>query len=301
MSAEPDALAVAQQLRELAADPLNRPAIVEDRGCLPGLILLLDHGNPQVVYTALQALRYLAECRSNREKMKTELGMVLSLQNVIEKVGSPGETCVLAGEVLECLKSAGGGEEDGGGGGGGSGSGEDSEGGAGASEPQYSCRKPRFFLGNANKRAKTLTLQIHGLDDTGRRSMCEEALLKVRGVISFTFQMEQRRCIIRIRSDLTAETLGAAITSTGVLTAEQVVKREDGSEMLVPCVPGECKCQTPEECVCRSHRAGMPEYLPEDESPAVETHRAISGNPFGQDSASWLNTATNFLSRSFYW
>ncbi len=54
MSAEPDALTVAQQLRELAADPLNRPAIVEDRGCLPGLILLLDHGNPPVVYTALQ-------------------------------------------------------------------------------------------------------------------------------------------------------------------------------------------------------------------------------------------------------
>lgn len=32
-----------------------------------------------------QALRYLAECRANREKMKSELGMMLSLQNVIQK------------------------------------------------------------------------------------------------------------------------------------------------------------------------------------------------------------------------
>lgn len=53
MSAEMDALTVVNQLRDLAADPLNRRAIVEDQGCLPGLILFLDHSNPQVVYSAL--------------------------------------------------------------------------------------------------------------------------------------------------------------------------------------------------------------------------------------------------------
>lgn len=53
MSAEPDALAVVNQLRDLAADPMNRRAIVQDQGCLPGLILFLDHTNPQVVYSTL--------------------------------------------------------------------------------------------------------------------------------------------------------------------------------------------------------------------------------------------------------
>ena len=38
-----------------------------------------------------------------------------------------------------------------------------------------------------------------------RRTLCEEALLKIRGVISFTFQMAVKRCIVRIRSDLKAE------------------------------------------------------------------------------------------------
>lgn len=53
MSVELDALAVVNQLRDLAADPMNRRAIVQDQGCLPGLILFLDHTNPQVVYSAL--------------------------------------------------------------------------------------------------------------------------------------------------------------------------------------------------------------------------------------------------------
>lgn len=53
MSEEPDALTVVNQLRDLAADPLNRRAIVQDQGCLPGLILFLDHPNPPVVHSAL--------------------------------------------------------------------------------------------------------------------------------------------------------------------------------------------------------------------------------------------------------
>lgn len=111
MNVELDALAVVNQLRDLAADPMNRRAIVQDQGCLPGLILFLDHTSPQVVYSALlvslhpspgvllvgdrvahhvtgcrlKAIRYLAECRVNREKLKGELGMMLSLQNVIQK------------------------------------------------------------------------------------------------------------------------------------------------------------------------------------------------------------------------
>lgn len=64
MSAELDALTVVNQLRDLAADPLNRRAIVEDQGCLPGLILFLDHPNPQVVYSALLVSNIRAHTKS---------------------------------------------------------------------------------------------------------------------------------------------------------------------------------------------------------------------------------------------
>ncbi|KAJ8267908.1 hypothetical protein COCON_G00130800 [Conger conger] len=275
MTAEPDALAVVNQLRDLAADPLNRRAIVQDQGCLPGLILFLDHPNPQVVYSALLAVRYLAECRANREKMRGELGMMLSLQNVMQKTTTPGETKLLASEVYELLQAAGSAEED------------QPEGGP-------SCRrKAQFFLGTTNKRAKTVVLHIDGLDDSTRRSLCEEALLKIRGVISFTFQMAVKRCIVRIRSDLKAEALGSAIASTKVMKAQQVVRSEGGEEVLVP-FPEDGPVEV-------EQNTDLPDYLPEEESPSQEPDKAVSRVGSAQDGVGWLNTAANFLSRSFYW
>ncbi|XP_035801259.1 armadillo repeat-containing protein 1-like isoform X2 [Amphiprion ocellaris] len=250
MSAEPDALAVVNQLRDLAADPMNRRAIVQDQGCLPGLILFLDHPNPQVVYSALLAIRYLAECRANREKLKGELGMMLSLQNVVQKSTTPGETKLLASEIYELLQASSGAESE------------------PAEETVSSRRKAQFFLGSSNKRAKTVILHIDGLDDSGRRSLCEEALLKIRGVISFTFQMAVKRCIVRIRSDLKAEVL--------------IPLAEDGSVEV-------------------EQNVDLPDYLPEDESPSQEPDKAVSRVGSGQDGASWLGAAANFLSRSFYW
>lgn len=276
MSAEIDALTVVNQLRDLAADPLNRRAIVEDQGCLPGLILFLDHPNPQVVYSALLAVRYLAECRANREKMKGELGMMLSLQNVMQKSTSPGETKLLASEIYEILQSAGKEEAE------------------QAEAAAASCRrKAQFFLGSTNKRAKTVVLHIDGLDDSTRRSLCEEALLKIRGVISFTFQMAVKRCVVRIRSDLQAEALGTAINSTKVMKAQQVVKTEDGGEVIMP-------FQENSEVLVEENQ-DIPDYLPEEESPSQEPDKAVTRVGSVTEGMGWLNTAANFLTRSFYW
>ncbi|XP_037644533.1 armadillo repeat-containing protein 1-like [Sebastes umbrosus] len=275
MSAEPDALAVVNQLRDLAADPMNRRAIVQDQGCLPGLILFLDNPNPQVVYSALLAIRYLAECRANREKLKGELGMMLSLQNVMQKSTTPGETKLLASEIYELLQASSGGDSE------------------PAEEAVSSRRKAQFFLGSSNKRAKTVILHIDGLDDWSRRNLCEEALLKIRGVISFTFQMTVKRCIVRIRSDLKAEALASAIASTQVMKAQQVVKAENGDEVLVPLAEdGSAEVE---------QNVDLPDYLPEDESPSQEPDKAVTRVGSGQDGNSWLGAATNFLSRSFYW
>ncbi|XP_005251321.1 armadillo repeat-containing protein 1 isoform X2 [Homo sapiens] len=236
MSEEPDALSVVNQLRDLAADPLNRRAIVQDQGCLPGLILFMDHPNPPVVHSALLALRYLAECRANREKMKGELGMMLSLQNVIQKTTTPGETKLLASEIYDILQSSNMADGD------------------SFNEMNSRRRKAQFFLGTTNKRAKTVVLHIDGLDDTA---------------------------------------LASAIASTKVMKAQQVVKSESGEEMLVPFQ------DTPVEV---EQNTELPDYLPEDESPTKEQDKAVSrvgSHPEG--GASWLSTAANFLSRSFYW
>uniref|UniRef100_A0A8C9B0S5 Armadillo repeat-containing protein 1 n=1 Tax=Prolemur simus TaxID=1328070 RepID=A0A8C9B0S5_PROSS len=271
MSEEPDALSVVNQLRDLAADPLNRRAIVQDQGCLPGLILFMDHPNPPVVHSALLALRYLAECRANREKMKGELGMMLSLQNVIQKTTTPGETKLLASEIYDILQSSSMADGD------------------SFNEMNSRRRKAQFFLGTTNKRAKTVVLHIDGLDDTSRRNLCEEALLKIKGVISFTFQMAVQRCVVRIRSDLKAE---VSVLNGSIFWGLQVNKLEF-KIMLVPFQ------DTPVEV---EQNTELPDYLPEDESPTKEQDKAVSrvgSHPEG--GASWLSTAANFLSRSFYW
>ncbi|KAK5860493.1 hypothetical protein PBY51_021966 [Eleginops maclovinus] len=272
MTAEPDPLLVVNQLRDLAADPMNRRAIVQDQGCLPGLILFLDNPNPQVVYSALLAVRYLAECRSNQERLQGELGMMLSLQSVVQKSTTPGETRLLAAEIYELLAAAGSASEPDG--------------------PISGRRRAQFFLGSSNKRAKTITLHIEGMDDWSRRNQCEEALLRVRGVISFTFQMSLRRCIVRIRSDLRAEALAAAIGSTQVMRAQQVVRGEEGEEVLVPLA---------EEGSAAEQNVELPDYLSEDESPSVDPDQAVTRVGSDRDGNSWLGAATNFMSRSFYW
>lgn len=49
-----DALSVVSQLRDLASEPQNREVIVQDQGCLPGLVLFLDHQNSDVLLATLQ-------------------------------------------------------------------------------------------------------------------------------------------------------------------------------------------------------------------------------------------------------
>ncbi|KAK7825082.1 hypothetical protein U0070_014839 [Myodes glareolus] len=188
---------------------------------------------------------------------------------------TPGETKLLASEIYDILQSSSMADGD------------------SFNEVNSRRRKAQFFLGTTNKRAKTVVLQIDGLDDTSRRNLCEEALLKIKGVISFTFQMAVQRCVVRIRSDLKAEALASAIASTKVMKAQQVVKSESGEEMLVPFQDAPVEVEENTE---------LPDYLPEDESPTKEQDKAVSrvgSHPDG--GASWLSTAANFLSRSFYW
>ncbi|XP_032809012.2 armadillo repeat-containing protein 1-like isoform X2 [Petromyzon marinus] len=311
MADSPDPCEVAARLRELARDPRLCAAVAREPhgggGCLPGLVMLLDHPGPEVVTTALQALRYLAECVDSRGRMKSELGLMVSLQNITDRTDFPRETRSLATEVYDLLSRWNGAEEEppptspappsaalGGGG-----EGPPPEGAVGLGEAAPGSarrRRARPFLGSTNKRAKTVTLHIEGLTDVERRARCEEALLTVRGVISFTFQMHAQRCIVRMRADLKPECLATAIATTQLMAAQQVVKNEAGEEMLAPLSSG------PGGGGAGGSAPGFPDYLPEDEEGEATPREAVSrsGAPHGAGGG-WLSTAVSFFSRSFYW
>ncbi|KAJ8409653.1 hypothetical protein AAFF_G00217120 [Aldrovandia affinis] len=211
----------------------------------------------------------------NINTMKNELGMMVSLENLMERGGGNDDVVFLAKEVHGILNMPLATEAP--------------------KTPERSRRKmkPQFFLNSSNRKAKSVTLHIQGLDTTDERGLCEDALLKVKGVISFTFQMALKRCTVRIRADLSTESLASAIAATKVLTAHQVVKNEAGEEVLVPLRTCDGTVQ---------ENASLPDYLPEDESPEKEKDRAISRTAAKQDSSgSWLNAAASFLTKTFYW
>ncbi|XP_072553131.1 armadillo repeat containing 1, like [Salminus brasiliensis] len=267
-----DALSVVSQLRDLASEPQNREAIVQDQGCLPGLVLFLDHKDTQVVFATLQTLRYLAESSQNVNSMKNELGMMVTLEALMENTALNSDITDLTKEVHSVLSAT-----------------------ETFRTPEQPRRKnkPQFFINSSNKKAKSVTLHIQGLDGTDQRGVCEEALLKVKGVISFTFQMALKRCTVRVRADLPTESLASAIASTKVLSAQQVVKNESGEEVLVPLNTTGRQIE---------ENSQLPDYLPEDESPEKELDRAVSRTTAKQESSgSWLNTAASFLTKTFYW
>ncbi|CAN9507420.1 unnamed protein product [Ophioblennius macclurei] len=268
-----DALSVVSQLRDLASEPQNREVIVQDQGCLPGLVLFLDHKDSEVLFATLQTLRYLAELSLNIPIMKNELGMMVSLENLMAREGLSLDITALAREVYDVLKAP-------------------------ANAPSQTLekkKKSQFFINSSNKKAKSVTLHIKGLDSTDQRGLCEEALLKVRGVISFTFQMASKRCTVRIRSDLPTESLASAIAATKVLSAQQVVKNEAGEEVYLALDPSGAEAP---------RNSALPDYLPEeeDESPGKNLDKAVSRSAAKEDaSGSWLNAAASFLTKTFYW
>ncbi|KYO19059.1 armadillo repeat-containing protein 1-like [Alligator mississippiensis] len=127
------------------------------------------------------------------------------------------------------------------------------------------------------------------LDNVHTKNLCEEALLKVKGVISFTFQSALRRCTVRVKSDLETETLASAIAATKVSEAQ--LRSESGKEIIVPLKTASVLQQ--------SH---LPEYLPEEESLHEESEKAVLQTGTKTDAkSSWINSATHFLTKAFYW
>ncbi|XP_068087734.1 armadillo repeat-containing protein 1-like isoform X1 [Hyperolius riggenbachi] len=266
-----DAVSVVSHLKLLASNPRNRDAIVKDKSCLAGLILFLGHQDAAVIEGALQTFCYLCENTDYCETLRSELGMIASLESLINRCDVNYHIRQRAQTVYRALAPS-----------------------VAMHTPEQRCRKSKtpFFFSSCNKRAKTVTLHIHGLD-LERKSLCEEALLKVKGVISFTFQITRRRCMVRVQPELATECLTSAIAETKVLKAQQVITTESGNEVLLPASSMNIPVQK-NQC--------LPEYLPEEESPQKDLEKALAQPASKEPSnGSWINAAASFLSKTFYW
>ncbi|XP_075453536.1 armadillo repeat-containing protein 1-like [Ascaphus truei] len=269
------AVSVVTHLRDLASDPQNRASIVRDKSCIAGLILFLSHQDTRVIESALKTIHYLCENPTHCEIMKNELGMMVSLETIRNRCGIGDDIKLLAQSVHSLLNTP------------------ILLHNAYTPGPTARKNRPQFFLASSNKRAKTITLHIHGLDNVEKKNLCEDVLLKVKGVISITFQVAMRRCTVRVKSDLATECLTSAIAETRVLRAQQVIKHECGREVDAP-LPN---MNSPME-----KNSYLPDYLPEEESPQKDMEKALTQTGSKDEThGSWINAAANFLTKTFYW
>eukprot|EP00729_Bicosta_minor_P019797 gene19797-9674_t len=211
-------LEILKSLNKLALQPGFRATIVNDQGCLPGIVLFLDNEDPAVVRLAVETLELLANCAEIRNTMWHELGLVLSLNTIIEGGDTPDGTREVARQTLIAISPP-----------------------PPTAAQQFEARKPMapvntntasaatasngntFFKGGSFQEARNIVLQV----------VLENQLLTVKGVVSFTLDMSQSRVTVRVRTTVTAEKLCTAVADSQTLSAQQVVKDKDGQEVVL--------------------------------------------------------------------
>lgn len=265
----------------LAEKEENRETIVKDQGCLPGLVLFLDNNNNEAVLLVLKTLHLLAEHAPNRKIMFNEVGMMPSIRKIMndeeERYKEEVEIKKLASSLYNKLQP-----------------------------PIQRINRQRihtvaptqqkFFVGATNRKAKVITLQINGLHDDSTRKICEENLLSVKGVVSFTFNMQKKRCMVRVTPVVTPEMLCVAIERTKTLSVEQVVRNKSGEEVVIsfgrnPEIPSEEKGKVDND---------FPDYLPE-EDPVETGNAAVARGGKDESGNGWFSGVSSFISNTLYW
>jgi len=300
---------IVRQLHTLAREPAYRATIVKDQGSLPGLVLFLDNANKNVVTMAVETLELLSECQEIHMIMWKELGLVLSLNQMMEAVGTSDATRQRCRRILGNIKpgiqalSFDTPEP--------------------APKPPASAKRPAvrrpmqqmngeqlvkekteaykaegaFFKKNTNKYARTMTLQVDGLEDLHSRKLLEKQLLTVKGVVSFTFEMARGRVIVRARNGVLAEAICAAIADSNVLSASQVVRNENGEEVLLSF--GQAGNMDLPESPQGIRYLDDEEYRHSPEQAEASNKLAVAGDAGGV--AGCFNSAATFVSSTLYW
>ncbi|XP_072045782.1 armadillo repeat-containing protein 1-like [Amphiura filiformis] len=275
-----DVCQVVRQLKTLASDAGNRETIVKDQGCLPGLVLFLDNDNDEVVHLALETLKLLSECAANRPVMRDELGMVVSLEAIINRSHYNSRAQKLAKDLHHTLTSHP--------------LKESQRNRTKGKTPSKACKGTRQYQIGGKRKGKNIILQIEGFTDKSCRKACEDELLQIKGVFSFTFDVHKKRFNLRTKLELQPEVLVAAIANTKTMTAEQIVKNEYGEEVVLSFGAN--------PAAANKENDSLPDYLPEDASPIKGLDKAMTIHGKEQDEGrGWLRSAATFISTSFYW
>lgn len=266
-------------MKTMAMDPKKRAVLVTDTTCMGGLVLVLSNEDKAVVKLALETVQLLAETAEHRPVLRRFIGMMDQLEYLIDRKDC-GEVESLAKEVYMLLK-------------------QDEKVTPLKDNHNTSSNKSRRSsiqksLHGSLKNSKLIVLQLRGLLNKCDRDVCMRLLLQVKGVISITFDMNKKRCIVRSKLEVRPESLVHAIAKTQSIHAQQVVKNDSGEELFL-------SFGTHNDSLNKENGADLPDYLPDDEELQPIDDKAIARSKSEKSAGGWLSSAANFLANSFYW
>ncbi|KAH9523763.1 Armadillo repeat-containing protein 1 [Bulinus truncatus] len=273
-------------MKAMALDPKKRYVLAKDSTCVGGLIIVLSNTNQEVVKEALQTLLLLSECTEARPVLKNHVGMMDQLESIIYNSKKEETLSGLAGSLYTKLSETS------------DVSSHSLRDISNVSRHSSNARNQSIqSLSKDNSKAKSIILQVKGFHDKSDRDLCARLLLKVKGVISITFDLVKKRCILRTKFDVKPETLISAIAKSMTMTAQQVIRNEKGEETFVSFNNSQ-HLPLPDK-----ENEDLPDYLSDDSDTTIIDEKAVK-RPTDEDkkkSAGWFSVAANFLTNSFYW
>ncbi|XP_076440703.1 armadillo repeat-containing protein 1-like [Babylonia areolata] len=273
-------------MKMMAADPKKRPLL--DTTCMGGLVLVLSNPEPSVVILALETLLLLSEDKESRPTIAAHIGILEQLEVLLHRSEHEETVQTLADQLYGLLT-------------------ETPATPLRDSSNSNVSRTSGSVKGKGSvKSTKSVVLQIRGIQNQADRDLCIRLLLHVKGVVSVTFDSGKKQFLLRTKPDVRPESLVRAVTKSMTMSAQQVIRNENGDESLVAFnVSGGISTDTPAASHGKENDSLLPPYLSDDEEEKhvqQDDKNAISTGGTGDSTASrWFSAAASFLTNSFYW
>ncbi|KAI9137212.1 hypothetical protein BKA69DRAFT_938425 [Paraphysoderma sedebokerense] len=329
---------VVNKLYSLALNESNRETIAKDP-MIPALVLFLDNEDPDVVIRALKTLDLLSQSTSTQPIILNLMGLMVSLEKLIDENTKP-EAVSLATKLRKRLKTPVHLQQFP----------QDSpfihrhqySQTSSIPRPKSYSSRPRVFappptssvpfrtrqsiFSISPRKARTVTLEIVSprlSDSEITRQTLEMELLKIKGIISFTFDVSSSRITLRVLQSITVEDvlreLVDRVSEVEKMSARQVVKAANGGEeVYLDIVSSKAKTTNREETPAEAAQPkddesdddnpydseddeDGPQYLDEDEDPYdLEDYGAksvVTKDSSREDSGSWFGTISGLVSK----
>ncbi|KAK6176291.1 hypothetical protein SNE40_014599 [Patella caerulea] len=271
-----------KMVQTMASDSRKRLLIIKDSTCMSGLVSLLSNTDEDTISVVLETLMMLGKSAEEIKWLGCTPGLIKSLKTIMKSSEEKNSVRVKAEEFYNVLCN---GRKD-------------------TRTPlrdsnnrKHNDKDDKNSFKNKNSpgyHAKAVVLLIKGITNKCDADLCIKLLVEVKGVISITFDMESKRCIVRTKSSVKPETLVKAISNSQTFIAQQVIKHENGKETLQSF--GMVQPSAEKE------NLSEPEYLPDDiDSPVASSKAVARGGTYPKQENNWFSSAASFLSNSFYW